>query len=180
VLVADPGSGAFLTPGSGIGDGEKIWIRDQQPGPYFLELRNFNSLMQIWDPGWKKFKSGIRDGKNSDQGSGINIPIRNTGQQFFIYYQKYIIFLPLTFKELGFNTWKETEKGAKKEEKERNWQWRREALLAEKRTEKRPRKETEDSFERKRKKKRRRIESDSPVNEERGNDRVKGTALDNL
>jgi hypothetical protein len=29
--VADPGSGAFLTPGSGI--------RDEQPGSYFLELR---------------------------------------------------------------------------------------------------------------------------------------------
>jgi hypothetical protein len=30
-----------------------------------------------WDPGWKKFGSeieGIRDGKNSDLGSGINIP----------------------------------------------------------------------------------------------------------
>jgi hypothetical protein len=28
----DPGLGAFLTPGSGI--------RDEQPGSYFLELRN--------------------------------------------------------------------------------------------------------------------------------------------
>jgi hypothetical protein len=26
------------------------------------------------DPGWKKFGSGMRDGKNSDLGSGINIP----------------------------------------------------------------------------------------------------------
>jgi hypothetical protein len=28
--------------------------------------------MQIRDPGWKKFGSGIRDGKNSDPGSGTN------------------------------------------------------------------------------------------------------------
>ncbi len=54
----------------------------------------------------------------------------------------------------------------------------RESLLAEKRTEKRPRKETEDSFAKQRKKKRRRIESASPVNEERGNDRVKATTMD--
>jgi hypothetical protein len=26
------------------------------------------------DPGWKKFGCGIRDGKKSDPGSGINIP----------------------------------------------------------------------------------------------------------
>jgi hypothetical protein len=30
--------------------------------------------MRIRDPGWKKFGSGIRDGKKSDPGSGINIP----------------------------------------------------------------------------------------------------------
>jgi hypothetical protein len=30
------------------------------------------------DPGWEKFRSGIRDGKNSDPGSGINI--RNTAE----------------------------------------------------------------------------------------------------
>jgi hypothetical protein len=30
--------------------------------------------IQIRDQGWKKFGSGIRDGKNSDPGSGINIP----------------------------------------------------------------------------------------------------------
>jgi hypothetical protein len=34
IRVRDPGLGAFLTPGSGIG------IRDEQPGSYFLELRN--------------------------------------------------------------------------------------------------------------------------------------------
>jgi hypothetical protein len=44
--VADPGSSAFLTPGSGIRYGQKvsIRIRDEQPGSYFLELRNLFSL----------------------------------------------------------------------------------------------------------------------------------------
>jgi hypothetical protein len=32
ILIPDPGSGVFLTPGSGI--------LDEQPGSYFLELRN--------------------------------------------------------------------------------------------------------------------------------------------
>ncbi len=30
--------------------------------------------MRIRDPGWRQFVSGIRDGKKSDPGSGINIP----------------------------------------------------------------------------------------------------------
>jgi hypothetical protein len=40
----DPGSGAFLTPGSMVRYTEwvknRIWIRDEQPGSYFRELRN--------------------------------------------------------------------------------------------------------------------------------------------
>jgi hypothetical protein len=36
--VEDPGSGAFLTPGSGMG--KKSGIRDEKPGSYFRELRN--------------------------------------------------------------------------------------------------------------------------------------------
>jgi hypothetical protein len=50
------------------GSGSGIRIRDEQPGPDFLELRNhffglkyFNSLMRIRDPGEK----------NSDPGSGM-------------------------------------------------------------------------------------------------------------
>jgi hypothetical protein len=50
-------------------------IRDEQPGSYFLELRNhffglkyLNSLMRIRDPGWRQFGSGIRDGKKSNPG----------------------------------------------------------------------------------------------------------------
>jgi hypothetical protein len=38
--VPDLGSGAFLTSGSGMQDGYKIRIRDEQPGSYFRELRN--------------------------------------------------------------------------------------------------------------------------------------------
>jgi hypothetical protein len=30
--------------------------------------------MRIQDPGWRQFGSGIRDGKKSDPGPGINIP----------------------------------------------------------------------------------------------------------
>jgi hypothetical protein len=76
VADLDPGLGAVLTPGSGIRDGRKSpsgsGIRDEQPGSYFLELRNhffaflglkyLNSLVRIRDPGWRQF------------GSGINIP----------------------------------------------------------------------------------------------------------
>jgi hypothetical protein len=44
VADPDPGLGAFLTPGSGIRDGRKSasgsGIRDEQPGSYFVELRN--------------------------------------------------------------------------------------------------------------------------------------------
>jgi hypothetical protein len=90
IRIRDPGLGAFLTPGSGILDGRKSasgsGIRDEQPGSYFLELRNHffaffgvkilkffedpGSGMEtvrirdppgIRDPGWKKVGSGIRD-----------------------------------------------------------------------------------------------------------------------
>jgi hypothetical protein len=58
VADPDPGSGAFLTPGSGVGkkSGSGSAIRDEQNGSYFLELRNhfsglkyLNSLMRIRD-----------------------------------------------------------------------------------------------------------------------------------
>jgi hypothetical protein len=47
-------------------------MSDGQPGSYFRELRN-NFLAKILkffdaDPGWKKIRSGIWDGKNSDPG----------------------------------------------------------------------------------------------------------------
>jgi hypothetical protein len=41
VADPDPGSGAFLTPESGMGNKKnRIRIRDEQPGSYFQELRN--------------------------------------------------------------------------------------------------------------------------------------------
>ena len=43
VADPDPGSSAFLAPGSGIQDAKiciKIQIRDEHPGSYFRELRN--------------------------------------------------------------------------------------------------------------------------------------------
>jgi hypothetical protein len=40
ISVADPESGALLTPGSGMGKKIRIRIRDEQPGSYFRELRN--------------------------------------------------------------------------------------------------------------------------------------------
>jgi hypothetical protein len=40
----------------------------------FFRLKFLNFLMRVRDPGWEKIGSGIRDGKNSDPGSRINIP----------------------------------------------------------------------------------------------------------
>jgi hypothetical protein len=70
--VADPdlGQGVFLTPGPGSGMGRKSapgsGIRDEQPGSYFLELRNLFFWVKILkffdaDPGWRQFGSGIPD-----------------------------------------------------------------------------------------------------------------------
>jgi hypothetical protein len=71
VADPDPGSGAFLTPGSGIRDGWKSasgsGIRDEQPGSYFLELRNhFLGLKHLTDPG-----SGMETVRIRDPGYGI-------------------------------------------------------------------------------------------------------------
>jgi hypothetical protein len=73
VADPDPGSGAFLTPGSGIRDGLKVSIRDEQPGSYFLELKTIFGFLGVKilkffdaDPG-----SRIWDRDSLDQGSGI-------------------------------------------------------------------------------------------------------------
>jgi hypothetical protein len=88
--VPDPGSGDFLTPGSGMGKKKSrfgIIIRDEHPGSYFRELRNnfliekyLNSFMWNWmrnlfDPGsgMEKFASGKRN---------KHFRIRNTGCSF--------------------------------------------------------------------------------------------------
>ncbi len=67
VADPDPGSGAFLTPGSGI--------RYEQPGSYFLELINhyvglkyLNSSTRFLDPGGKKFGPGIEKRRIRDPG----------------------------------------------------------------------------------------------------------------
>jgi hypothetical protein len=89
IRIWDPGSGAFLTPGSGTRDpgwlkksrfGSGILIWDEHPGSYFRELKEtifglkyFNSLMRM------RMRLRIRDGKNSDPGSGINIPDKHPG-----------------------------------------------------------------------------------------------------
>jgi hypothetical protein len=67
VADPDPGSGMGRKSASGSG------IRDEQPGSYFLELRNHflgffgAKILKFFDadPGY-----GIRDGDNSDPGSG--------------------------------------------------------------------------------------------------------------
>ncbi len=65
VADPDPESGAFLTPGSGI--------LDEQPGSYFLELRNHFLGVKILkffdtDPGSGMETVRIRDGTKSDPG----------------------------------------------------------------------------------------------------------------
>ncbi len=64
--IRDPGWVETRKSASGSG------MRDEQPGPYFLELRNHfflgflglkysNSLMRIRDPEWRQIGSGIED-----------------------------------------------------------------------------------------------------------------------
>jgi hypothetical protein len=77
----DPGSGAFLTPGSGIREDRKsasgAGIRDEQPGSYFPELKNhflglkyLNSLTRIRDPGWRQLGSGMEKSRIRDKHPG--------------------------------------------------------------------------------------------------------------
>ncbi len=72
--VPDPGSGAFFSPGSRI--------RDEQPGSYFLQLRNHFFGVKIYkilkffdaDPGSGMETVRIRDPGWKKVGYGINIP----------------------------------------------------------------------------------------------------------
>jgi hypothetical protein len=76
-------------PGFGMGrkSASRAGIRDEQPGSYFLELRNHFfgffgvKILKFFDEdpgsGMETVRirvSGIQDGKKSDPGSGINIP----------------------------------------------------------------------------------------------------------
>ncbi len=56
----DRGSGAFLTPGSGLNNPDHI--SESLKTISWVKMLNFFDA----DPGWKKFGSEIRDGKNSD------------------------------------------------------------------------------------------------------------------
>jgi hypothetical protein len=69
VADPDPGSGPFLTPGSGMGRKSASGIRDEQPRSYFLELRN--RFFFDADPGSGMEKSRIRDPGREKVGSGI-------------------------------------------------------------------------------------------------------------
>jgi hypothetical protein len=84
----DPGTGDFLTPGSGIRD--EYTIRIRVPGSWMnnpdhisesLETiyasKYLNSLMRIRDPGWKEFGSGILD---KHPGSATLLP-KNAARQ---------------------------------------------------------------------------------------------------
>jgi len=63
----NPGSGAFMTSGSGIrdpGSAIRIRIQDEQPRSYFRELKKQFFGLKIHkifyvDPGWKKLGSGM-------------------------------------------------------------------------------------------------------------------------
>jgi hypothetical protein len=70
------GIGCFFDPWIRDPGWEKvsIRIRDEQPGSYFLKLRNHFfaffgvKILQFFDedPGWRQFGFGIRDGEKSD------------------------------------------------------------------------------------------------------------------
>jgi hypothetical protein len=77
VSVADPESGAFLTPGSGMGkkSGSRIRIGNEQPGSYFRELRNHFFGVKILkffyaDPGWEKCGSRMEKIRIRDKHGG--------------------------------------------------------------------------------------------------------------
>jgi hypothetical protein len=81
IRIGDPGLGAFLTTGSGIrnrrksASGSGIW--DEQPGSYFLELRNHFfaffgvKILKFFDEKYLNSLMRIRDKDSSDPGSGM-------------------------------------------------------------------------------------------------------------
>ena len=59
-------------------------IRDEQPGSYFLELRNYFFVFVfkilkyfVEDPGWRQIESGMK--KSRDPGSGSRIRDKHPG-----------------------------------------------------------------------------------------------------
>jgi hypothetical protein len=63
--IRDPGWVNKSGSGSGMNDLDHI---SESIGTFFWGLKYLNSLMRIWDPGWRQFGSGNRDGKKSDPG----------------------------------------------------------------------------------------------------------------
>jgi hypothetical protein len=66
-------------------------IRDEQPGSYFLELRNHFFCLGVKilkffdaDPGWRHFGSGIRDPGWEKVGSGIRDKLPGSATLSFI------------------------------------------------------------------------------------------------
>ncbi len=78
IRIRDPVTFWPLDRGSERGKKIKIRIRDEHPWSYLraqkhlVKILNSFLWIRIRDPG--VFGHGIRDGKNSDSGSGINIP----------------------------------------------------------------------------------------------------------
>jgi hypothetical protein len=74
VADPDPVSGAFFTPGSVIGMGRKSGSGSRLNNPdhifEILETIFWVEILKFFDadPRWKKFGTGIWDGKNSDPG----------------------------------------------------------------------------------------------------------------
>ena len=81
-ITSGMGESQFPDPGS--------VIRDEQPGSYFLELRNdfFGFFLRlkyfVEDPGWRQIESGMEKSRDPgsasrirDPGSGINININH-------------------------------------------------------------------------------------------------------
>jgi hypothetical protein len=63
----------FIRDGKKSGSGSEMNNLDHisELGNNFFLLKYLNSLMRLQDPGWKKFVYGIRNGKNSYTGSGM-------------------------------------------------------------------------------------------------------------
>jgi hypothetical protein len=64
----NPGSGAFLTSGSG----NPGWVKNQDAESFKKQFSGLKYLNFLCGSGMEKI--WIRDGKSSDPGSGINIP----------------------------------------------------------------------------------------------------------
>jgi hypothetical protein len=66
------GESQHQDPGSGMNNPDHIFSSLETIFLLFLGVKILKFFDE--DPGWRQFGSGIRDGKKSDPGSGINIP----------------------------------------------------------------------------------------------------------